>query len=89
MACGVPVVACSGEDAAEVVAHERNGLLVPPRDVDALTDALERLLSDERYRAELAVQARKYAVDEADSEICLTRIESFYTAAAAKRYGLS
>ena len=89
MACGVPVVACSGAGAAEVVAHERNGLLVPPRDVDALTDALERLLSDERYRAELAVQARKYAVDEADSEICLTRIESFYTAAAAKRYGLS
>ena len=37
MACGLPVVACSGSGAAEVVRDGQNGFLVPPRNVRSLT----------------------------------------------------
>ena len=44
MAAAVPVVATNVGGNAELVVAERTGLLVPPRDPDALAAAIERLL---------------------------------------------
>jgi glycosyltransferase involved in cell wall biosynthesis len=79
MACGLPVVACSGSGNSEVIIPEENGLLVPPRDVDALAQALLRLMSQTDFRQKMGQQAREYVVREADRELCLRRLESFYT----------
>jgi glycosyltransferase involved in cell wall biosynthesis len=87
MACGVPVIACAGSGAAEVVASGVNGLLVPPDDVEALTGALRQLLADDATRQAMGARARRYALAEADSEACLGRLEAFYQAVAA-RYGM-
>ena len=84
MACGLPVVACAGSGAAEVVTHEENGLLVPPDDAEALVEALRRLLSNAAERKALGASARRYAVEETDSRGCLRRIEAFYTRVAAR-----
>ncbi len=78
MACGLPVIACAGSGAAEVIAPEETGLLVPTGDLGALTDVLRRLLSDETLRATMGKCARRYVLEHADSEVCLTRIEAFY-----------
>lgn len=80
MACGLPVIACRGSGAAEVVVPGHNGLLVGPNDVDELTAALNRLLSNPAERTTLGAQARAYAVSQADSRQCLRRLETFYTA---------
>ena len=85
MACGLPVIACSGSGASEVVVPEENGLLVPPRDVDALVEALLRLLKQADLRHEIGQQARDYVVREADRELCLRRLESFYTSVGNKQ----
>ena len=79
MACGLPVIACEGSGAAEVVIPEQNGFLVPPGDVDALVEALRRLLANPGGRMQMGEQARRYAVQEADSEVCLRNLEIFYT----------
>jgi glycosyltransferase involved in cell wall biosynthesis len=78
MACGLPVIACAGSGAAEVVTHEQTGLLVPPRDKTALVAALRRLLTDATTRAAMGARARRYALENADSKVCLARLESFY-----------
>jgi glycosyltransferase involved in cell wall biosynthesis len=44
---GLPIVATSGDTFGSLVPEHGLGLVVPPEDVDALTDALRRLLSDE------------------------------------------
>jgi glycosyltransferase involved in cell wall biosynthesis len=82
MACGLPVVACSGSGASEVVRHEENGLLVPPSEVDAITAALRALLSDPGRREAMGRAARQYVEAEADSETCLGRLEQFYARVA-------
>lgn len=52
MACGVPVIASDVSSLPEVVGDA--GIMVPPTDTDALTDALHRVLFDGALRAELA-----------------------------------
>lgn len=51
---GLPIVVTDGDHFAELVRTEGLGIVVPERDVDALTDALERVLFD----AEFAANAR-------------------------------
>jgi glycosyltransferase involved in cell wall biosynthesis len=51
---GVPVVASNVGGIPDVVIHKETGLLVPPDDPSALATAIERLLSDADYRAQLA-----------------------------------
>lgn len=78
MACGLPVIACAGSGAAEVIAPEQTGLLTPADNPGALTGLLRRLLNDEKLRAGLGERARRYVLEHADSQACLKRIESFY-----------
>jgi glycosyltransferase involved in cell wall biosynthesis len=53
MACGKPIVATTAGGMPEVVADQRSGLLVPPRDHRAMADAIIRLLADPVMRAEM------------------------------------
>ena len=61
MAHGRPVVAGAVGGLLDLVVHEETGLLVPPRDVQALREALHRLLADEKLRARLGANARRRA----------------------------
>ena len=85
MACGLPVIACAGSGAAEVVRQGENGLLVPPLDTSALVSALHSLLADAAAREAMGRRARHFVLAEADSRACLKKLESFYAAAAAGR----
>jgi glycosyltransferase involved in cell wall biosynthesis len=83
MACGLPVIACAGSGAAEVVRPGQTGLLVGPGRVDELAEALRRLLSETGERERLGANGRRYVEEEADRDVCLGRLEDFYAAAAA------
>jgi glycosyltransferase involved in cell wall biosynthesis len=85
MACGLPVIACEGSGSAEVVAHGRNGLLVPPGDSGALAGALDELIGNASRRDALAAGARLYVVAEAAQDDCLKRLEALYLEASRTR----
>jgi glycosyltransferase involved in cell wall biosynthesis len=74
MASGVPVVATPVGGVAEVARHEVEALLVPPQDVHALAQAIERILGDPALANRLAGAARK-------------RAEVFSPSAQARRIG--
>jgi glycosyltransferase involved in cell wall biosynthesis len=52
---GTPVIVSDVGGLAEVVRHERDGLLVPPGDVPALAAAIIRLLQDRSLQAQMQV----------------------------------
>lgn len=58
MAHGRPVVAGDVGGLRDLVVHEQTGLLVPPRDVGALREALERLLADRELRRRMGGAGR-------------------------------
>jgi phosphatidylinositol alpha-mannosyltransferase len=61
MAAGKPIVTSDIPGYREVVAHDRQGLLVPPKDADGLAAALILLLRDEGLRQRLGEEGRRAA----------------------------
>jgi glycosyltransferase involved in cell wall biosynthesis len=59
MAARLPVIASAVGGNPEVVTDGETGLLIPPRDAEALAQALERLLADAAWAKELGENARK------------------------------
>jgi glycosyltransferase involved in cell wall biosynthesis len=60
MACGLPAVAVDCPSGpAEIIEHDRNGLLVPPEDPGALAAALDRLMSSAADRRRLGAEAAR------------------------------
>lgn len=58
MASGVPVVAPAAGGPLDLVDHGRTGLLVPPRDANAVRDAVRTLAADAGMRAAYGAAAR-------------------------------
>jgi glycosyltransferase involved in cell wall biosynthesis len=59
MAVGLPVVASQVSGTEDAIEDGRNGLLVPPGEPEALSDALRRLSEDPDLRERLGTEARK------------------------------
>jgi len=63
MANGKPVIGCKGEGIEDFVEHGKTGLLVNPRDVDSLVEALDFLLSHPEEAKAMGEQARKLVLE--------------------------
>jgi len=48
---------------AEILADQVSAVLVPPDDLEALTAAIRRMLTDREFRARLRQQARTLAIE--------------------------
>lgn len=77
MLCALPVVATQVGGIPEMVADGRSGLLVPPRDPDALADAIGALLKDEDRRKRFGQEGRRL-VERFDIEETVHRTERVY-----------
>ena len=73
-ACGVPSVAGRSGGSHEAVVDGETGFVVPPREVDAVRDALAHLLGDDALRARLGAAARARAVTELSYDVLARRL---------------
>lgn len=69
MACGVPTIGTAAGGVGEIIDHDVDGLLVPPRDPDALADVIDRLVKDPSLRARLSHAGREKIVRAFDSSV--------------------
>ncbi len=85
MALGVPVVASRAGGNRDLVSHDADGLLVPPRDPAAFAAALRRLLGDAALRRRLAERGRRTARERYPLQRTARLTEAAYRAALAQR----
>ena len=79
MACARPVVASRTGGITEVIGESgENGMLVPPGDVPALTQAMRTLLSDAQLRRRLGEAARRRVLEEYTIERMTERTVAVY-----------
>ena len=88
MAAGKPIVASSIEGYSSVITHGKEGLLVPPRDDEALADAIDVLLKDPALRQRLAANGRRTA-DEYRWERVARRVMDLYESRLGAVHALS
>jgi glycosyltransferase involved in cell wall biosynthesis len=85
-ACGRPIVTSDMPGCREVVRHGENGWLVPARDVNALADALNNLLTNPSLRTEMGIRSRATAEKEFSMELVISQTLAFYQACRNERY---
>lgn len=78
MACELPVVSTPVGSIQEVVVHQKTGLMVPPKDVSALTAAIERLVDDAALRARMGKAGREKVMAEYTFDDMLDRMERIF-----------
>lgn len=85
MAAGLPVVATAVGGIVDVVVDGLTGILVPPRDVAALVDAISELLTDRERARQMGEDGRVRAVEHFDAEQMVRRFEDLYAGLAGGR----
>jgi glycosyltransferase involved in cell wall biosynthesis len=78
LAMETPVVATRAMGNPELVGHEEQGLLVPPRDPEALAYAVLRLLSNPEWAGGLGRAGRRRVVEGFSTRAKVERLESLY-----------
>jgi glycosyltransferase involved in cell wall biosynthesis len=78
MAAGVPVVASAVGGIPDQIRHDKEGLLVPPGDTDALADALLALLRDPDRARRLGEAGRRRATSRFNHATMVRQIEDVY-----------
>ena len=84
MAAGAPVAATSIAGYASVIRHGHDGLLVPPKDEDALAAAIDTLVRDPSLRARLSANGVRTA-DAFRWERVAAKVMDFYAEFAPRR----
>lgn len=69
LAAGTPVVATAVGGVPEVVRDGENGLLVPAGDVEAIAEAIRRIVEDEGLRRSLAAAARASVAELSEPQV--------------------
>jgi spore coat protein SA len=82
MDAGLPIVASAVGGIPETVRHDYNGLLVPPEDVEALTQALTRLILDGALRQRFS-QAGQEMIARFEWSVLTRQVEQIYEAILA------
>ena len=82
MAARLPVVGTNVNGINELVVNDETGLLVPPRDPEALTNALARLLQDREMRVEMGRRGQMRIKTDFDIRDTTRQLEGFYAGVA-------
>jgi glycosyltransferase involved in cell wall biosynthesis len=78
LAMETPVVATAVVGNPELVRHGETGLLVPPRDPEALADALLRLLADPAWAKAAGRAGRRLVIERFSTRAKVERLEKLY-----------
>lgn len=84
MAMGKPVVAFGHGALPEIVAHDETGILVPPDDIGALTEAVSRLLGDVPLSQRMGLAGRRRVEEYFGIERTVAELEAFYECMLAR-----
>jgi glycosyltransferase involved in cell wall biosynthesis len=84
MAAGKPIVSTGVGGIAEVIQHERSGVLVPRREPEALADAVYHVMGDPKRQRQLGDAARAFIEAEYSLPVATARVERLYQEVVAR-----
>jgi len=79
-AAGRPVISYDIDGAPEAIEHERTGLLVPPKKIKPLVNAMERMITEEDLREAISKDARSWVTPRFRWKHMADRVKDSYRA---------
>lgn len=86
-ACALPIVSTDVHGLPDVVRHNVTGLLVPPKDANAMAAALESLVGDPERRRKLGAAGRAYVAEHYAWRMNVAQMETIYRDLLAAKAG--
>lgn len=77
-AIGRPIITSNSVGCKDTVVDGYNGFLIEPKDIDALTDKLDILISNASLRQQMGKNARKYAEENFSIDVVIERHLAIY-----------
>lgn len=77
-ACSKPIISTNVPGCKEIVRHEVNGLLIPPKDEVALAEAIRRLLDNPEFAKQLGEYGREIVQKEFSEELVVEKTFEVY-----------
>ncbi len=77
-AMGLPCIVTDINGSREIIQDGKNGVIIPPKDEQALYIAMERMLNDDEARQKMASNARKIIAERYDEGFVRQCLMSFY-----------
>lgn len=77
-ASGLPIVATDVGGNKEIVHHGTTGLIVPPKESEPLTEAINQMIEDSDGRTQMGAAGRAWALDNGTMESMVTAYEHLY-----------
>lgn len=84
MACALPVITTTIGSINEIVTDGLTGIIIPPKDSNALRAALERLLAAHELRQALGYNAHQFAIAHFAAEIMITKMLEVFHAVTVR-----
>jgi glycosyltransferase involved in cell wall biosynthesis len=78
MSCGLPAVATTVGGTPEIVQHKKTGILIPPINPQAMTDAIADLLVNENLCSAIGKQARRTIEEQFSWETNVRQLQEIY-----------
>jgi teichuronic acid biosynthesis glycosyltransferase TuaC len=85
MACSKPVIGVSGQGIDAVIREHSTGLLVEPKDVTSVTDALRRLMPDDSLRRQMGDRGRIAVFEKFTWAVCAQKYIQLYNEILANK----
>lgn len=84
MAVGIPVIATSSGGNPELVEHDKTGILVPPKSPERLSEAMLKILKDQKQAFRMGEAGRRQIEKRFDMADCVHRYETMYLSVLGK-----
>ena len=78
MGVGLPCIASNVGGVLDLIEHQENGLLIPPRASGALAEAINRLLTDQELAVYLGRNAKQRIEEMFDNDRSIQQLEAVY-----------
>lgn len=85
LAAGTPVVATRTGGLPEIVKHDECGLLVPPRNPEALADSIIKIAKDSSLRERMGADGQRFVLEKFETGTLCDRVEQIYRQVADHR----
>lgn len=76
---GCPVIATDVGGVHEIIRHNINGVMIPPRDIEKFKIELRKMIENPQFREDIRIEAKKTLIENFTEDVMIKRFKTIFT----------